>query len=740
MLLDIWRLAVLAGTLVGSSQAQTWRNQVNISMCNWGKFRANTIRDTVYLDGGSLSFQLGYDTGEVQWDNRNNNEGLVYYLNLSSSFNTETSNLTALFGSIEKAGGIAGNLAPNYNDGVMLANDDKFYLYGGLLIPTDSQDYPPADTVLAYERYQYGPYLTDWRPQFISSNLGNDITRYVTNGAGVSAPSENLGFYVSGMRSPDWGPIFDNETASNLSQYMITVDMSEMRHPEFSNESIPAYVPARANAEAVWVPVSASGIVVLIGGVTYPESLSPDGLRDDQEQESERISPEFIQTVSVYDIDSKSWYNQNTTGDAPPQLTEFCSVYASASDGSSHNIYIYGGYDGLSPQHRPSDDVYVLSLPSFKWIHLYSGDSRTYGRKQHKCVKPYPDKMLVLGGVAVGSRACVDMVRVFNLNTGRFQEGYNPTDWSEYQVPDLVTGSIGGDGRGGATQTSPEESWTNSSLADVFAASYTKTIATWYPYNTTTDRNTTATTTTIPSSGGGGFPGWAGAVIGVVLGVLALAGLIAFWFLRGRRQRGSRRQSEVSGRGARVMNWVNAGGAFAPPGPKDPENSTTVSGGLTNETSTLASPTEPIVVSQITAEAGGDPVYEMQGHSTSTYAVELPTPYNNDQNTEQNTDPEPSPSASVPTGYTSPVSPDVPQERDADTPSRPGHQRNASSLSTAPSFSPGYADEVNIAQRPHYVSGVSEASVSSAGTRFGDTGLSNRGLGLEDIPDTEGDR
>lgn len=31
------------------------------------------------------------------------------------------------------AGGAANNIAPNYVDGVMIANDDEFYLYG--LVP-----------------------------------------------------------------------------------------------------------------------------------------------------------------------------------------------------------------------------------------------------------------------------------------------------------------------------------------------------------------------------------------------------------------------------------------------------------------------------------------------------------------------------------------------------------------------------------------------------------------------------
>lgn len=137
-------------------------------------------------------------------------------------------------------------------------------------------------------------------------------------------------------------------------------------------------------------------------------------------------------------------YIQETAGDHPPQLESFCSVYASASDSSSHNIYIYGGYEGVSPKNDTMDDVYVLSLPSFEWIKLYEGDVQS-GRKQHKCVKPYPDKMLVLGGSKVAPKSCLDPIRVYNLNTGRFQDTYDPEDWEEYKVPDLVSGRIGGE-------------------------------------------------------------------------------------------------------------------------------------------------------------------------------------------------------------------------------------------------------------------------------------------------------
>lgn len=143
---------------------------------------------------------------------------------------------------------------------------------------------------------------------------------------------------------------------------------------------------------------------------------------------------------------TRTRYQQNTTGDIPPQLTLFCSVVAEAEDRSSFNIYIYGGYDGINATEIPSDDVYVLSIPSFTWIKVYSGQP-THGRTGHKCVKVYPDQMFVLGGQFAGNPAiCLDggIIQVFNLNTLRFQDSYNPLNWSAYEVPSLITSQIGG--------------------------------------------------------------------------------------------------------------------------------------------------------------------------------------------------------------------------------------------------------------------------------------------------------
>ena len=191
----------------------------------------------------------------------------------------------------------------------MFANDGQLLLYGlgsecrlrahvrftanqkkhrGLTRRTDSADPPDADEVLAYEAFQYGPERASWKPGFVRKTLPDDVTRYITNGAGVSAPSENLGFYFSGMRAEDWGLIQNGDHSANrTANTLITVDMSEMRHESWTNNTLPPDILGRANAELVWVPVSDRGVLVAIGGVINPESvISSRGLTEAQETES----------------------------------------------------------------------------------------------------------------------------------------------------------------------------------------------------------------------------------------------------------------------------------------------------------------------------------------------------------------------------------------------------------------------------------------------------------------------
>ncbi|KAJ5337987.1 Galactose oxidase/kelch beta-propeller [Penicillium brevicompactum] len=687
-------------------ECSTFQTQINVSMCNWQGLRATVLHDTLYLDGGKLWYQRGYDDGCVGYMADDALTANLYYLNLSTPFNTSSDFMSTL-SNMSIAGGAATNIAPNYVSGSILSNDNEFYLYGGMSRNTDSSDPAPEDRVLSYDAYQYGAYKSVWAAGWTQESLSENVTRLITNGAAASAPSENLGFYFSGMRASDWGEFtLDDSNANVTADTLITVDMSTMRSGEWSNTTLPSYIPGRSNAELVWVPVSDSGVLVAIGGVIDPISIfrnqKSNSTRTD---ESKAISPTFMDTVSLFDVESKTWYLQNTTGDIPPQLTEFCSVLASAADGSSHNIYIYGGYNGLEYNANPSDDVYILSLPSFRWIKAYSGTS-THSRSGHRCLKVYPDQMLVVGGQHVDQSKCLEggVIVDFNLNTLKFQDKYDPTSWGEYKVPDLITAKIGGNSDGGATTTAPS-SWTNSSLAGVFDKKYSKTVETYWPYS--------ASAVPENDGGGGGFPGWAGAIIGVVLGLLIIAFLVGFWLYRRRRNQRQAKEAEnekvKEDENKDPPAWMYGGGPSSPgPGPTSTSTGvettetsrtqpSTVQHSIAHASVAQSALTEPSsiqdsIVSPITpgtVESGGDEVYEM--HDSSP--VELPTAFNVSYFA-----PKMTPQLSPKRGSSYPISPMTP-ETDSEWSWPVGHHRRPSSLSLGASSS---IDDILTSRTSHF--------------------------------------
>ncbi|KAK1988458.1 hypothetical protein LZ30DRAFT_22170 [Colletotrichum cereale] len=576
-----WRLvglAVLAGLVTG--QYDGWdleKGQVSAEMCFWYSPRAAVIRDTLWLDGGRLYWTPTYRDGtEGAPGTLDNHLGLMYSLNFSKPFD-KTTNITTLIVTKSKAAGGSGNVnsfAPNTIDGALLHNDAEFFLYGGVLPKrTDAYGSPPADKVMAWRMYTYGPE----KPSFQNDSsdmvtLEGDVTRYVAHGGAASAPSENKAWYVGGMRSPLWdemymGSINRSLNAVNASNTLITLDMSDQLFEKFSNQSLPAQIKARANPEVVWVPVGAEGILVVLGGVTYPEYVNSSHKSDDASK-SQQESPSFMETIDIYDVAGDKWYQQKTEGTKPPALARGCAVLAPAQDHSSFNIYYYGGYDGIHAQEDFSDDVWVLSIPSFQWVKVYEGKA-LHARAGHQCVMPYPDQMMVIGGytamAGTGSPPCLEggIIQVFNLSSAEWLDGYSPSKWSNYTIPATIVSKIGGDEKGTATKTEPEGSrWADPSLAAIFAKPYeTSKIKTWYPY--TESKETTRPN--VPADGknggdgGGGTPKWVAPVLGVVLGLVFITAILVgccLWRRRRILRRGNGTATHTDDNGSRIISWI----------------------------------------------------------------------------------------------------------------------------------------------------------------------------------------
>lgn len=105
-----------------------------------------------------------------------------------------------------------------------------------------------------------------------------------------------------------------------------------------------------------------------------------------------------MDNITVFDVgaylrnDSEQlWYSQNATGDIPEPRAHFCTVMASAADGSSHNIYLKSGQGSSNVIF---DDLYILSIPSFTWTKVFNGTSPRFGHTCHKV----GDQMLNVGG------------------------------------------------------------------------------------------------------------------------------------------------------------------------------------------------------------------------------------------------------------------------------------------------------------------------------------------------------
>ncbi|KAJ6065866.1 hypothetical protein N7444_001519 [Penicillium canescens] len=374
-----------------------------------------------------LMHSSGYSDGTYGVPEKDGLSGTIVEFSLREPYDTDVTNLSALFTKISDPA----YQSITFESGAMFTNDDDLVLYGGLHRPTDSASTPGPQGMLGYRAFQKGTGKDAWEPGFFNITLDDSLTRFVTNGAGASVPSEDLGFYFGGRRGENWGPIMqDDESANFTANTLISVNMTQQG----------------GIIKLIWVPTGERGILVVIGGGVYPEVLYPSGLSKAQQKQNAEEDPSFMQEIPIYDIASQSWYVQNTTGDIPSLgRTMFCSTLASASDGSSHNIYIYGGYDGQDGENVPYDDVYVLSLPSFIWTKVYNGSS-THGRSGHRCFRVFPDQMLVMGGRFRDPSLCVEggIVQIFNLNTMRFQPKYAPDAWSDYRVPDAINSKIGG--------------------------------------------------------------------------------------------------------------------------------------------------------------------------------------------------------------------------------------------------------------------------------------------------------
>ncbi|RVD85065.1 uncharacterized protein DFL_003396 [Arthrobotrys flagrans] len=355
-----------------------------------------------------------------------------------------------------------------------------------------------------------------------------------TNGFYATAP-DGRNWYGGGQGIGTWGKkpgllFFEgNSTTPKWSFIRETDDLN----------SLPT--PSTLGGASVYLPIGEEGIIVLFGGWDTTKQGYQFAAGGGVDWDLRPLSDIF-----VYDIAQNFWTLVPAKGGLPEMRAEFCVVVNSAPDGSYHNIVLYGGWSQL--RGKAYADVWVLSLPSFRWIKVEdenNPDTRPFrnnldnlrvgdiGRTRHRCNLFKNTQMIVTGGIVsqyydkkLNIDACNSShppFMVMDTSTFVWKASITPEE-QDYSVPGVITSAVRG-------RNTPDGGWPNDRLGQIFSAARSSSTAT--PSSTFSAPNPT---NTVPSDNGGlSIAGIAGIVVG---GVVILALLIAgFIILRRRRKR-----------------------------------------------------------------------------------------------------------------------------------------------------------------------------------------------------------
>ncbi|OAG07150.1 uncharacterized protein CC84DRAFT_1204726 [Paraphaeosphaeria sporulosa] len=477
------RLSLLVAVAFVSRSLQA-KDPISDFCRRWGHQTAH-VDNKLYIDGGQVVWNP-ISTNPLNYTNT-----WLLYSDLNST--------TQGFGQPYQYANLTKNsTVPSVSGGVLWADDVNkcFYQFGG------EYQSNPSD----FSFWTYDTRLNLWNETDYKSNVQS--LQRVAHGAGTQAQDFGFGYYFGGymnnLTSPNWkgGQI----ATSNLISYDFTVG-------QLNNNSGPPDNYGRAEGQLVHLPASDGGLLVYFGGIEDPT-------RNGSSQAAN------MSTIHIYDISSNKWYTQQASGDIPGARRQFCAGATWADDQSSYNIYLYGGFAAEGP--GGYDDAYILSLPSFKWINVFSTGNGTTPFPHGACSANVinRDQMLIIGGWftnssytdcdAPNSQGQHNMNLGYNGEKNVLWDKWDPSA-TKYFVPTPVISVIGGGPTGGATLTKPSK-WDNGDLSVYFGRQAT--------FSARSATRIVPSGTALPSETGSSKKTNVGAIAGGVVGGLAALILI----------------------------------------------------------------------------------------------------------------------------------------------------------------------------------------------------------------------
>ncbi|RVD88641.1 uncharacterized protein DFL_002818 [Arthrobotrys flagrans] len=342
-------------------------------------------------------------------------------LDLSRMFDTDEERLRSL--SVPSRGG-----PPDVVNATLWLDQirNRILLYGGAFLNTSGDVDTLPQAIWSYDLIQ-----DSWSAV---NAKGDPVSRAAS---GASAFVGDVGYYRGGQQDAHTTPGYPEPADFRLLAGMRAFNMTSGEF-DSNNRTIQVYPDPISSGyrQGTLVPIKLAGRDYLIsyaGGGRRGTGLKLDN-------------------VYIYDIERQGWFQQPVAGDTPTNVRGMCAVAAYASDGSSVNIYNYGGiiYDNNANRFTQSRQMWILSIPAFQWIFVDKPDTlQPPGLQDHTC-HLQGTNMLVIGGRDFSPQCDGNPVKVFNVSTLKWESTYN-TFPATYRLPYEVFAVIGGDSTGNST-------------------------------------------------------------------------------------------------------------------------------------------------------------------------------------------------------------------------------------------------------------------------------------------------
>ncbi|EPS43622.1 hypothetical protein H072_2455 [Dactylellina haptotyla CBS 200.50] len=475
---NVLALAATALLLVAPAVTQSTSKSPKLdpaeNFCKRYQHQSAMTSKTLFIDGGTEWFH----DDRLVWDGVIT-QGINTYLvttNMSDSWDWKGNISQPVVYKTTEPGRKTGYV-PSLNGGAIWPNKNEthLYFYGGTTNSSLSNfslySTPESDRQTLWK---YNIADKFWDPVDYAPG-SSDITR-AAFGASVVAPELNKAYYLGGVidrgSTDKSGDIqaprfldgllefdFETEAVRNIS----TTELGNRARAYSQIVYIPNYGISNSSAER-------KGILVSIGGeVKSSQIVDVSGTR--------RGDPVAMSDIAIFDIETEKWYVQQAAPHAnqfPATRTDHCIVVKSSPDNTTQAIYMYGGVTWDSNRKaKYIDDVWILTLPSFRWIKIYEGEGPRYGHTCH--VAPKGRQMITVGGLGQAYTADVNgscdwetrSVGIYDLTTLQWGSAYLAhTD--EYLLPVEVAQKINGTQMGEGTITAPLDGWSNPDIRSLF--------------------------------------------------------------------------------------------------------------------------------------------------------------------------------------------------------------------------------------------------------------------------------